>query len=1073
MAAARSRKIDIKTLRSLEPISELSPDKLAELADKSRVETLPAGRVVFRQGERDNQLIYLLSGSVELTTTGSPSGKLVKARSTAVRQPLAPDQPRPSNAKTRTESRLLYIDSDLLEILSDSENSGLIEVEELSVDDESAWMVRFLQSRAFLKLPTENIQTLLMKLEEVPVKKNDVIIRQGDINDFYYIVQKGRCAVSRRPAPNAQDIQLAILKIGDGFGEEALITGGTRSATITMLEDGVLMRLPKKDFMQYLAEPLITYIDDKLVLEKAARGSLLIDVRRHDEFMANHVEGSINIPLTILRVKVEGLNKEREYVLLCDDGHRSAAAAFLLTQHGLDCFVLRGGLNKSKLELPSSNLSVPVSSPEQDRKTAVARKAQQAAEAKAEKIRKETRTAKQEAARLAKQAAELESAKRKADAEIKRLQQEEVAKREAALTATRQRLQEESRRAKQAEENAAKLKLEAKAAKRKVEQELQRLQAESEANVKRQRDLDSALQHARSAAAEAAKQAEQARQQAEREARKIRDQARQEAERLRKEMEETRLRMEQEARQKQQRQVREHQARLEAAHQQALDEAEKIRRTAREEARKIRRQVESTRKQVEAQAAQLAAREQQQQQQLLEEAQRKAEELARLKTEEAEQEAERIRQEALAEAERLREEINAARQLLDDQVSKARARTSDLEAGQAQQRAAAEAAEKARLAELAEQERERQRQIETLAKQHRAEQADKRRRAKQRAEQLQARLATKKNAEAMRRKAEAIKAKLEKAEQERREEEERNRTEGMSLANATIRKVGNRIILEGDEDIFIFKEPTATPEAGQGETEPDKPTRRKSKHKQPEPEPLPSFHIETPEHEVYVPIARDELTETLNRHREELTFHRKQRNGRIIAIAASVLLTVGIIGSMFMFRQDDKEPVMAKHQIEKTTRKASVARPEVKAPTYTPEQLRQLRKLKREAQQRFDRQLQAWKKKVALSQASPSPAVPPSAVVTPPPSPAAPPVAPATPAADPEVSGLTPAEIPELPAAPLPPVSDVLDAPVGAPAEERTAFLPEPAGAFEEKTPAANPTPADTTVPTIPEEEEE
>ena len=66
------------------------------------------------------------------------------------------------------------------------------------------------------------------------------------------------------------------------------------------------MRLGKKDFMTDLAEPLINQIDEKTALEKINSGSLIIDVRRHDEFMQQKVEGSVNIPLTMLRIKLDG-----------------------------------------------------------------------------------------------------------------------------------------------------------------------------------------------------------------------------------------------------------------------------------------------------------------------------------------------------------------------------------------------------------------------------------------------------------------------------------------------------------------------------------------------------------------------------------------------------------------------------------------------------------------------------------------------------------------------------------------------------------------------------------------------
>ncbi|NNF96070.1 MAG: cyclic nucleotide-binding domain-containing protein, partial [Halobacteria archaeon] len=247
--AADMNSVDKKVLKSLDPFESLSIDILDELAAKSTIEDIPVGRVLFRQGEKDKRLIYVLSGQVEVTATGKAKGNLIKAKTEEARHPIAYTLPRPGTAKTKTSCKLLFVDGDLLEFLTQEDNSGLIEVDELGTDDEGAWMLRFLQSRAFLKLPTENIQTLLMKLEEVPVKKGDIIVQQGDKNNYYYIIRNGRCAVTRRPAPKAKDVQIAILKAGDGFGEEALITGGSRNASISMLEDGMLMRLGKKDFM--------------------------------------------------------------------------------------------------------------------------------------------------------------------------------------------------------------------------------------------------------------------------------------------------------------------------------------------------------------------------------------------------------------------------------------------------------------------------------------------------------------------------------------------------------------------------------------------------------------------------------------------------------------------------------------------------------------------------------------------------------------------------------------------------------------------------------------------------------
>lgn len=922
---AGNNSVDKKDLKSLDPFETLSSDIIDELAAKSTIEDIPSGRVLFRQGEKDKRLIYVLSGQVEVTATGKTRGQLIKAKTEEARHPIAYTLPRPGTAKTKTRSKILYVDGDLLEFLTQADNSALIEVDELSTDDESAWMLRFLQSRAFLKLPTENIQTLLMKLEEVPVRKGETIIKQGDKNDYYYIVRNGQCAVTRRPARNAAEIQVAVLKVGEGFGEEALITGGARNASISMLEDGMLMRLGKKDFMTDLAKPLISLIDDKTALGKISNGNLLIDVRTHDEFNKQKVEGSVNIPLSMLRVKLDGLNDQREYILLCDNGHRSSAAAFLLTQHGLNCYALEGGLNKNKLVVPAANLSAPVSNKTENRKSIAAKKTQQAAEDKATKIQKEAATAKQEATSLAKKAANAEAAKRKADIEIQRLQQEEIRKREDGLKAAKQRLQNESKAAKRAEEKAAKLKLEAKAAKRKAEDELAKLKAETTANAKRQSDLDGALNHAKAVASEAAKQSIEARKKAEADAREIRRKAQLEAEQLRKEIEQTRTKLEQQTQQVQAKQAQQHQATLTAVREQAKNEAEQIRQAALSEAEHLRAEMESARKAVEAKAAEIAAKEHDQQQRLIDENRRQSEELARLKAVGAENEAERIRRQAVEEAERLRDEIQSTRQLLASQVNQARAE-----------------AESIRLEQDAEQQRNSE--------------------AQQRRQQA-VQIVKKKKADDMKRKAEAIKARLEKAEKARQEEEARDKAEGMSLNQATLRRAGNRIILEGAEDIFVFKEPTVKPEDVESEEE-------SVNELVEEVNELPSFKIETPDEEDYVPITKFELNQTIIRRTEKEEHASKQRNHRVFAIAASVIVAIGIGVSMFIFQPVEKNPALAARQAATSKQKASISKP--KLPSISESARRkQKQKVMAEAEERHNSLLEEWQRKItALEEAT-------------------------------------------------------------------------------------------------------
>jgi len=63
-------------------------------------------------------------------------------------------------------------------------------------------------------------------------------------------------------------------------------------------------------------------------------GAQLIDVRTPAEFKAGHVSGATNIPLSLLPVRMNELDRERPVVVYCRSGGRSASAGGILTKAG-------------------------------------------------------------------------------------------------------------------------------------------------------------------------------------------------------------------------------------------------------------------------------------------------------------------------------------------------------------------------------------------------------------------------------------------------------------------------------------------------------------------------------------------------------------------------------------------------------------------------------------------------------------------------------------------------------------------------------------------------------------------
>ena len=806
-----SKQIDRKILKTLEPLNRLNPMLLDELAAKSIIDEVPAGRIICRHGETDSRQIYLLSGQIEVAIKGETKTNIIKAK-TALKTPIAKGSPRTVTLKTKTASTLLYIDADLLELLmsDEPELTATYEVTEFNADHDDDWMLTFLQSPAFLKLPTENIQKLLTHMEEIPVNKGQVIINQSAQDDNYYIVKSGSCNVHRKPYEGAADVLLATLPTGSGFGEEALISNRSRNATITMRENGSLMRLKKNDFLTLLIEPLISYFEHSETLNKLNEGCVVIDVRTEEESNQTPLEGSVNIPLSMLRVKFDSLNPAREYLLVCNDGSQSAAAAFLMIQNGFKCSVLQGGMNNAKTKPETSVETETATITKEKQQVAAAEKQTKQIAAQQEQIKAAREKAEQDIIKHKKELSESRAriaaknkkrnttssqttiVKEQAQAKNKAIelrQQESNAAMQRAEEIIKQSTVAAEQTRKKAEEEAALIKqlaLEDSEYLRaeKAEQELLKAQAESKAIELQQKESNAAMQRAEEMMKQSAAAVEQARKQAEKEAALIKQRALEEAEYLRAEVEAARQKMEQDAAR-----FKEEEEIIKKSALKMRNEADEIRRDAMNDAQQIRSEIEATRELLEKKLQQTQDEEKRKHDAIIAEAKIQAEKLTAEKTQKAAAEAEAVRQKAKEDAARLHNELEETRKQIEAEAARV---ISNLK--EQSKIAAAEqkikVIEEEVVVELVDE------TIPTKISKPIEEQVD------YKSVSIPGMTAIAPiDDEAAKRKAEAIKAKLTQSQEN---------IISQQVNNTKIHKTNNRTILEGEDDLFIFQEPTAS-----------------------------------------------------------------------------------------------------------------------------------------------------------------------------------------------------------------------------------------------------------------------
>jgi rhodanese-related sulfurtransferase len=345
--------LDIRVLASLEPISSFNPARLRELLDYCHVENVAQGSDPFKDHPLVGQSVYLLRGELEVVYEDG-NHVVIRSGSEWARHPVGKRQPNIRSAQALSKVQLLRVDDELLDRMvtwdqiayhEDLKPMALKEGTESAVRrllSSGMFSAENLSNSPFAHLPSANIGKLLNCIEAIAVWDKDVIIREGEEGDYYYLIESGRAQVTR--VVGGANLVLADIKAGDVFGEEALISDSKRNATVTMKSNGVLLRLKKGDFLELMQEPLLHRISYQDAKTKVAQGAVWLDVRHPPEYRYDKLPGAINVPLNDIRNAIGVLSRATTYVAYCQSGRRSSAAAFILAQAGYDVYVLENGL---------------------------------------------------------------------------------------------------------------------------------------------------------------------------------------------------------------------------------------------------------------------------------------------------------------------------------------------------------------------------------------------------------------------------------------------------------------------------------------------------------------------------------------------------------------------------------------------------------------------------------------------------------------------------------------------------------------------------------------------------------
>lgn len=186
---------------------------------------IPPKHKLIKQGEAGDNFYVVEQGEFEIFVEKNGDSRMVATRGPGEsfgELALMYNSPRAATVIAKSKSKVWAVERyQFRKILMKVSNEKLDEYD------------NFLQSVPVLDaLLAHERQQVAEALDEINFSSGDVIVRQGDPGDTFYIIRYGHAVVYKSDGGTAEAVEVARLGPGDFFGERALIKNDVRSATV-------------------------------------------------------------------------------------------------------------------------------------------------------------------------------------------------------------------------------------------------------------------------------------------------------------------------------------------------------------------------------------------------------------------------------------------------------------------------------------------------------------------------------------------------------------------------------------------------------------------------------------------------------------------------------------------------------------------------------------------------------------------------------------------------------------------------------------------------------------------------
>jgi CRP-like cAMP-binding protein/thioredoxin reductase/Fe-S-cluster-containing hydrogenase component 2 len=327
--------------RTIPLLAKVQKQPLWQLLLDTTVHQLPPWQDVFKENDFTDSLYMVLDGEVGCTFSwqrSEASPVLVKAGAFFGEMSLFSGRQRSGTVTTVTPATLLEVPRKAMLRLMANEPSVKRFLDE-------TFIARAMQTYLFQDTVEDFERELAHRAEIKFFQKDEVIFKEGDIGDAFYLIRSGSVKLSKRE--REREIVLKYLPAGEFFGEIALLNSQnsrrTATVTATTLTEVILLRKDDFDLMLEkfpdLARTLRETMERRLIEHQALQ---LMASRGSDELDELLKEGVFQGTDVLLI-------DERKCVR-CDNCVTACAA----THNGQTRLYLQGGVLFGTLKVPTS-----------------------------------------------------------------------------------------------------------------------------------------------------------------------------------------------------------------------------------------------------------------------------------------------------------------------------------------------------------------------------------------------------------------------------------------------------------------------------------------------------------------------------------------------------------------------------------------------------------------------------------------------------------------------------------------------------------------------------------------------